>query len=148
MYKYLIIKCDELGDQWECDANRTPVCLTDNYDKYNKRGYEVYQIKTNGTFELIRNYEDITNERMCLYYWNDENTVEEQKPDKIIEIKKGNRDNVTTSLIKKIKQEYHFTETIKQIERDIRCCGCHSELINNKWVVFGEIFDDWYPYGY
>lgn len=148
MYKYLIIKCDELGDQWECDANRTPICLTNDYDKYNTMGYEIYKIKENGTFELIRNYDDVTNEYMCVYWWNDEDKVEEQSPDKIIKIQKGDRDNVTKSLIKKIKQQYHFTDTIKEIERNIYCSGYHSELIDNKWTVFGETFDNWFPYGY
>lgn len=148
MYKYLVIKCDELGDQWECDADRKPVCVTDNYDKYNKMGYEIYEITAEGNLNLIRNYYDATHNRMCVYWWNDENKVSECLPDKIIKIKDGDRDNVTNSLIKKIKQKYKFTETIKEIERDISCSGNHAELIDNKWVVFGETFDDWYPCGH
>lgn len=54
--KYLIIQCDELGDQWECDADRTPICMTNDYSKYGGYGYEVYKLKSNGTFELVKEY--------------------------------------------------------------------------------------------
>lgn len=148
MYKYLVIKCEELGDQWECDADRKPVCVVNDYSQYNKHGYEIYEIKTDGTLKIIREYDDITNERVCVYWWNDENKVSKYFPDEIIEIQNGDRDSVTKSLIKKIKQKYKFADTIKEIERDISCSGNHAELIDNKWVVFGETFDDWYPCGY
>lgn len=56
--KYLIIKCKELGDQWECDADRTPICITDDFDKFYQFGYEIYEILDNGTFKLIKEYEE------------------------------------------------------------------------------------------
>lgn len=148
MYKYLIIECDELHDQWECDANRTPICLTNDYSEYNKRGYEIYEINANGTLKQIRDYNSITETWVCVYLWNDSEKVEEESPDTIIKIKKGDRHNITKSLIKKIKQQYHFSESINEIEIDINCSGSHAEEINNKWVVFGEVFDDFYSYGY
>ena len=56
--KYLIVKCVELGDQWECDANRFPLCLVNNYAKYNKYGYEIYKIiYPEGKLKRIKNYE-------------------------------------------------------------------------------------------
>lgn len=57
MAKYLIVKCDELSDQYECDADRIPVCLTDNWTYYNEYGYEVYEVLKNNTFKLIKSYE-------------------------------------------------------------------------------------------
>jgi hypothetical protein len=56
--KFLIIKCRELGDPWDCDAERYPVCITDDYNKYNYRGYEIYGVRENGTFILLKRYED------------------------------------------------------------------------------------------
>lgn len=56
--KYLIIKCVELEDQFECDADRTPICITDNFNKFNKYGYEIYMIHANGTLNLIKHYND------------------------------------------------------------------------------------------
>lgn len=147
MYKYLVVECNELGDQWECDADRKPICLVEDYSQYNKRGYEIYEIKKDGTLDLIRNYDDITDERICVCWWNDEEDGSDI-PDKIIEIKKGDRDNVTKSLVKKIKQQYNFKDTVNEIYRDISCSGSHGEEIDGKWVVFGETFDDWYPKGY
>lgn len=57
MAKYLIIKCNELSDQYECDADRFPVCLVDDWADFNKYGYEVYEVLKNNTFKLIKNYE-------------------------------------------------------------------------------------------
>ena len=72
--KYLIIKCDELGDQWECDANRTPICITDDYSKYGY-GYEVYELLTDNTFKLIKNYEDTIEEGFAIYEYFDDGSV-------------------------------------------------------------------------
>lgn len=60
--KYLIIKCDELSDQYECDADRTPICMTDNYSKYCGYGYEIYELQKDNTFKLIKDYEDYIEE--------------------------------------------------------------------------------------
>ena len=55
--KYLIIKCTELCDQYECDAYREPICITDNYDDFNKYGYEIYKICSE-SLVLIKEYSD------------------------------------------------------------------------------------------
>ena len=143
--KYLVIKCEELGDQWECDANRTPICVCDNYDKYNKNGYEIYKICENGKLTLIRNYNEISKHNLVICFYNVDGTG---SPKKVINIKDGDRDSVTKSLVKKIKQEYHFTDTIDAILSDVHNGGHHGEEINNKWVVFGESYDDHFPTGY
>ena len=56
--KYLVIECWELADQYECDADRIPICVTDDYSSYNKRGYEIYKIEENGNLTKIRDYEE------------------------------------------------------------------------------------------
>lgn len=152
MYKYLVVKCDELGDQWECDADRQPICLVEDYGKYDVMGYEIYEIQEDGTFELIRHYNDVERELICVYWWEDAEDkferVEKWKPDKLDVIIEGTREDVTLDLIKKIKIKYHFADTVEEIERDIQCSGNHSEMINNEWVVFGETFDEFYPKGF
>lgn len=56
--KYLIVKCEPLSDQWECDANRIPLCVTDNLDEYeNEWGYEIYEIRSDGKTTLIQDWE-------------------------------------------------------------------------------------------
>ena len=55
--RYLIVKCKELDDQWECDCDRTPMCLTDDLSPWNSSGadcyYEVYEVQPNGALTLI-----------------------------------------------------------------------------------------------
>ncbi len=146
--KYLIVECTELGDQWECDADRTPICVTDNYSKYDKRGYEIYEIQSNGKLKLIRHYDKVSKKAIYVCIWNNAEESDITEPDKIKEIASGNRRNVTKSMIKKVKQEYHFSETVDEIASEINCCGCYAEEIDGKWVSFGEGYDDYYPLGY
>ena len=56
--KYLVIKCEELSDQWECDADRVPVYVGDNIKKYQNPGYEIYKINIDGTLEKIQDYDN------------------------------------------------------------------------------------------
>lgn len=136
--KYLIIECEELGDQWECDANRTPVCITDDFDKYNQYGYEIYKICDNETFELIKNYEESDEEGYAIYKWYNDNEVEDKEPDVIIEeFKNAECSDFTKSKIKKLKSKYHFKDTVDEIYSDIQCSHQHGEEINHEWVVLG-----------
>lgn len=85
--RYLIMKCEELGDQWECDAARSPITMTDNWkDWYDKTHpdywFEVYKYdEQEGEFTLIKEYEDTVEEGMTLAYYDDDS-------DKAIPIKK------------------------------------------------------------
>ena len=60
--RYLIVKCDPLSDQYECDANRTPLFIcneTEAIEKYaDKFGYEIYFIQNDRNLELIKEYEE------------------------------------------------------------------------------------------
>lgn len=146
--KYLVVKCDELNDQWECDANRTPICLTDDYSKYDCFGYDIYEVKADGTFELIREYGQISCEEIVIAIWNDAETTEEKDPDKIIPIKKGDRKVVSKKLVEKLKRQYHFPDTVTEIFNDITCSGAYGEEINGAWVVLGEKMDNIIMKGY
>lgn len=138
--KYLVVKCSELGDQWECDADREPVCLTDDFEKFNEYGYEIYEITPENTFELIKRYEESSEEGMAVYKWHNSYKVEAQdEPDEIIVIKKNRtRKDYTKSEIKRVKSDYHFKDSIDDIYTDIRCSGSHAEEIKGEWVVIGE----------
>ena len=52
--EYLIVKCVPLDDQWECDYDRTPICVTNDYSKYEHEEYEVYAIYKDGRIKLHR----------------------------------------------------------------------------------------------
>ena len=34
--EYLVVKCEPLNDQYECEYDRTPICVTTDYSKYNQ----------------------------------------------------------------------------------------------------------------
>lgn len=57
--KYLIVKCEELLDGWECDASRTPMYVTNDW-KQNRPKYrfEVYEIRSSGSLKLIKHYDE------------------------------------------------------------------------------------------
>lgn len=59
--KYLIVECEELGDQYECDANRIPITMTDDWKDWYKKTkpdyyFEVYEFKNN-KFVVVKSYE-------------------------------------------------------------------------------------------
>ena len=52
--KYLIVKCNELSDPYECDADRIPLGITDDISMWSRiAGYEIYRIKSDGKFLSI-----------------------------------------------------------------------------------------------
>lgn len=55
---YLVVKCKALDDQWETDAAREPILITDNTDPYDGYGYEIYHINSDGTLTLEKDYEE------------------------------------------------------------------------------------------
>lgn len=136
--KYLIVKCRELNDQYECDADRTPICLTDDFKKFDKYGYEIYEITSENTFKLIKEYDTSSDKGMAVYKWYDEDD-EKEEPDEIMVMDKNyEREDYTKSKIKQIKSDYHFKDSVSDIYTDIQCSGSHGEEINGAWVVIGE----------
>lgn len=146
--KYLIVECNELGDQWECDADRKPVCITEDKWKYWEMGFEIYEINEDNTFTLIKNYEDAGEEGMALYYWGKNDDCEQIAPTIVKKWKNKDRDFFTKSKIKNIKSEIGFSETANSIYLDISHCGSHGETIGDKYYVLGEYRDNNFDYGY
>ena len=143
--KYLVVKCNELSDQFECDADRTPICVVDNYADYNKMGYEIYEINADGLLTKIREYDTATDEYFS--YCEYDNNSNDWTPKKVVRLKDGDRDAVNKTDIKKWKTQFHFTETINHIMQDIEWSGQYGEKINGKWCVIGETYDESYPTG-
>ena len=147
--KYLVVECRELGDQWECDADRTPILVTDDYSDYNSYGYEIYQIEPDGKLKLIREYDSVTDEGFC-YCFYDKEDVEEGYPTKVEKFKKKfTRDTITNSQVKKWKSAYKLKGTVEEIISSIHCSGDYSEETEDGGLkVIGEYLDDNYPLGY
>lgn len=77
--KYLIMKCEELDDQNECDVYREPITMTDNWKEWFKTVkpnylFEVYEYK-NKEFKCIKEYYSAMEEGMVVV-WFDEDTPE------------------------------------------------------------------------
>lgn len=59
MSKYLVVKCKELGDQYECDADRTPMFMCDSWEDLELNyAFEVWEFMNNGQFERIKDYDE------------------------------------------------------------------------------------------
>ena len=142
--KYLVVECIEVFDEWE----KTPICVTEDYSEYDKYGYEIYEIYDDGSLELIRKCTTITSEGMYVCIWKNSKTIDMEDPNTIVKVDSGNRYDVTKSTVKKIKAEYGFTDSIKEIYNHIQCFGYHGEKKNKKWVVYGEGYDNCYPRGF
>lgn len=60
--KYLIVKCEPLDDQWECDCYREPICIVDDWSKYASENddeyFEVWEIKDGGRLELVKTWDN------------------------------------------------------------------------------------------
>lgn len=144
--KYLIIECNELDDQWECDADRTPICITENPSEYGV-GYEVWEILSDGTLKKIRDYDEALEEGMALYYW-EEGREKEEEPTIIEKYSNKDRDSFSKNFFKKLKARAKFSETVADIETNIHCSGAHGETVEGKWIVFGEYRDNRFNFGY
>ena len=136
--KYLIVECVELGDQWECDADRLPICLTDNYSKYG-RGYEVYELLEDGTFKLIKDYHKSIDCGIAIVKFDGEDI-----PTPLEKFKNLKRHGVTKSKVKKWKHKYGFSETIEEIYNNIIYSGEHGEMIDDEFVSICEYEDNHY----
>ena len=148
MKKYLIVECVELGDQWECDADRTPICVVDDYSKYSDGGYDIYKINFDGSLTLIQDY------TKCKPYfavcrWDDPDSLEEKDPDFVLRLDKiESRDDFTKEMCTTFKELYHFEDDIEEIYIDLVQGGEHAEEIEGRWLVIGEVIGKRFPFGY
>lgn len=86
MKKYLIVKCEELEDQYECDADRTPVAMTDDFKEWYKKNtpqysFEVWEYSEENEerdeFKLVKEYTESLESGMAFYYWEENESGEE-----------------------------------------------------------------------
>lgn len=145
MKEYLIVQCTPLDDQYECDAKRIPLCIVTDYSQYGF-GYEVWERKDDNSLEKIKDYETVKEAGFALYSWKENESTDAQPQ---IEYKKIDlaRVDITKSFVKKLKQEVGFCETVNDIYDDIIYSGAHGEIIQDRWVVFGEYMDTHFSCG-
>lgn len=46
------------SDEYDCTVLRTPLCITDDKQKFWKYGYEIYSINDDGFLTLIKDYDE------------------------------------------------------------------------------------------
>lgn len=110
--KYLIMKCDELGDQWECDADRTPICMTDDWEAYFNANnipydFEVWERQADNTFKRIKEYYTYMNTGMVFGYCPENNQdpiIIERFPNKTKE------DPIPKHILERGKKGYDYEE--------------------------------------
>ena len=148
--KYLIVRCEELGDAWECDANRTPVCMTDDPSPYG-RGYEVYELQEDGFFEKVKEYEEASEEGMALYRWkmDEEGDIEDVAPEVLEKYPCLDRSDVTLEMVSAIAERVGFVEyDAEEILHEIHHMSAYGEVVDGYWVVFGWYADSYFACAY
>lgn len=152
MTMYLIMRCDELGDQYECDANRTPICLVENWEMWydeNKPDYrfEVYEVIDNTVGDIVKDYEIPIEKGMALYYWSDEilELYDDNVPTPVVVKKWENR--TRHDLIPDEVKEQMNCEDVYEFEDWLRGGGVinwrHKKEDDKLWF-YGEYYDDSY----
>ena len=142
---FLIVKCEPLNDQWECDAHREPMFICDDWHslKLNYQ-FEVYQIDSDNTFTLVKDYETPMEFGMALYYWDAKADPETVKPKVVKKWLRCTRDN---DIPKKVIQEMS-RKGVKELDNELPYCGTITWLYGGRYWVYGEYFDSEYSLGY
>lgn len=144
--EYLIVECTALADQYECDADRKPLCMTNDPTPYMRLGYDVYRVDNQGNLVQVHDYNDYAEKGVCICWWGEDDTV-----NKVVKLPYKNRCDITKSGIKHLKNEYHLEGSVNEIYNSIQDMGDYGELKEEEeekqFVVIGEYYDDHYPTG-
>lgn len=145
---YLIVKCEELDDQYECDANRTPMFICNDWVTLKlDYSFEVYRINDDNTFDLVKDYETPMEFGMALYYWNEDDDCEIVKPTIVKKWQNRTRNNSIPKKVKKILKDLKNKGV--DIDNWLQSCGYitwYDE--HNNYCVYGEYADSDYSLGY
>lgn len=142
---YLIMKCEELNDGWECDANRTPLAVVNDWKYWIKCNptnyYEVYQIVGESP-ELIKRYDECLEEGMALYSWSEDSDPESIEPTIIKKYVGKTRNGMIPTMVEK------HMKGAKNIENWLESCGHITWNKGGNYFVYGEFRDGHYSLGY
>lgn len=131
---YLIMKCVELGDQWECDAYRSPITLVENWEKWFKETkpsyrFEVYEFIDN-RFNCVKEYDTPMEEGMVFAYYgeDDEPIIIEKFPNAT------RRTKVPKDILARAKRGDEY-------DNSLRNCGYISWLEDEVLYCYTEYTD-------
>lgn len=160
MKKYLIMKCEELDDQYECDANREPMFLVDDWEEWYRKNhpnykFEVYEFEDEEECTLVKQYEEAMEKGMALYFWDADDNHEEVAPTVIAHYKDYAYDTkVPDEVWKVFRQGAYWSDgdefTEKEFKKDLYCQGYASwdDEEHKKYWVYGYYADGRYCVGY
>ncbi len=144
MSTYLIMRCDMLNDQYECDADRTPVTITDDWRKWYKNNYpdfdfEVWEYK-NGNFKVVNNYDDYVDEGMVFveYWFNDNHNIQTRK---IKYFPSLDRDDEIPAIVKESLLLDDDNITMKKAEQKLAGGGTVRWKVKNETYAYCESFN-------
>lgn len=138
---YLIVKCTELMDQFECDYDREPLKVVSDYTPYDKKGYEIYEISTSGGLDCIRRAYQVTESGVGLFWFKPFNY---QTPSKVFWKKPDiSLKNVPLSQIK----EWFFEAGINDLSDDdldemLTCGDAYCMRQDDGDLVLADYEDD------
>lgn len=154
---YLIMKCSPLMDAYECDADREPMTITDDWKKWYENNlidydFEVYEYdEESKEFNLIKEYDAPMREGMALYYWeNDEDTVT-CPPIIIKEFSNRTRDDEVPQIVyDTINRDGAWGYYGHEGPNDDLITSGHINWYdkNHRYYVYGEYTDNHYSLGY
>lgn len=160
MTKYLIVKCEPLSDQYECDCDREPMFLVDDWNDWIEKNhptywFEVYKFADSEKAELIKEYDEAADEGMALYFWDMDDDHEEVAPTVLAHYKDYTRKNkVPDEVWKVFRQGAYWADgdemTEEEFKRDLDCSGFASweDKEHKKFWVYGDYADGRYCVGY
>lgn len=155
MTKYLIMKCVDLDDQYECEADRTPITLTDDWRKwvnthkdeidYAYAVYEFIETDDEEKFTLVKEYNESLESGMALVWYHNDNdkgtkpTIVQKWPDR----------TRNKSLPKKVQRLSRPYEKNEDYNYELHNWGYVTWIDDNdKFWVYGEYNDNSMPVGY
>jgi hypothetical protein len=135
--KYLIVECDELGDQYECDANRIPITMTDDWKKWYEEtkpyySFEVYEFKDN-EFALVKDYETPMEQGMAFVMYENYDDVECAFIERFPNVDRYKP--MPKDLYERALEDECFDDSL-------RTCGYLSWSEGNKFYAYTEYFDN------
>ena len=148
MFKYLLVQCEELHDQFECDCNRTPVRLVEDYKTVDTDGMEVYEILENGEIgNCVKDYEEY---ELCGYALIDMKDSEDKDNWIILDkIYVGSRIEAwKDKKMKKWIKEYFNGAEIDDIRNTFLACGEYfdPDIDENIAITLFQGNTLYYPY--
>ena len=154
---YLIMRCDELNDQYECDADRTPIAIVEDWKDWIAKDhgidyrFEVWAYDGN-EFELVKPYDEPLDSGMALCYWLNNDNPEETKPHVIAKFPSLTRHDPVPNIVKEIMNKGAYQDDSLEeegVDNSLRSSGYISWFTkDHKYYVYGEYEDNHYDFGY